>query len=290
MTLEFSILTRTALRLPFLERARVGLEAAAPGSAEWIICDDAPEGTPGMAAFVEAARHALPFEVRLVETRSASRPRAANGALAAARGRLVHLHDDDDTVEPAFYRRTAAFLDARPDCGGVAVLCDRVDEELARDGTFRTLRRRPHYHEIRSVGLLSMATTQTVPPIGFVARRSVLDAVGPFDESLSVCEDHEYFLRFLLQADIGLVRERLAAFHHRPSPEQPGACNSLASTDHEAQDARFRTLMLRRDMAQGGMGLGWLLALGEMNRPAWRRKVFLRRLGRRLPTAIARRL
>ena len=285
----FSIITRTASRLLFLARMRDRLAAAAPEASEWIICDDAPAGTPGMAAFLDEAQRRLPMDVRLVETRSASRPKAANGGLAAACGDLVHIHDDDDTVEPAFYRRTAAFLERHPEFGGVSVLCDRIDEELI-DGQLRFRRRRPHYHEIRSISLLSMATTQTIPPIGFVARRSVIQAVGPFNEALSVCEDHEFFLRFLLKADIGIVRERLASFHHRASGGGDFAANSLASTDHAAQDARFRNAMLRRDMEEGRVGLGWLLVLGEINRAGWRRKVLLKRLGRYLPAVLVRKL
>lgn len=289
MTPRFSIITRTASRLCFLHRVREGLAVAAPADSEWIICDDAPNGTNDLETFVDNARSTLPFAVSLVPVHSANRSRAANAGLAKATGTYVHIHDDDDTVSPAFYRRTAEFLDAHPHFGGVSVFCNRVDETLSDDG-FVVGRQRPHYHEVRAISLLSMATTQTIAPIGFLARRTAVERTGPFDETLAVCEDHEFFLRFLLIADIGVLSEQLAAFHHRPLNAMGDSANSLASTDHETQDALFRNEMLRRDHASGLVGLGWLLSMGEANRPAWRRRVALRRLGRYLPAAIARRL
>jgi hypothetical protein len=279
MPVEVSIITRTANRPWFLSRVCDGLRAARPSDAEWIICDDAPRGTPGIGDFIEQAAHRLAMPVRLVESHSGSRPKAANRGLEAARGAFVHLHDDDDTIAPAFYARTTEFLKTESAYGGVAVLSERVDERW--DGCRAVPhRRRPHYHEIAALTLASMATVQTIPPIALLVRRSTVETVGPFNVNLAVCEDHEFLLRLLMVADIGMIRECLAAFHQRVGGKDgdADALNSAASTEHATQDARFRNAMLRNDLAEGRVGLGFLLALGEMNQGAWRVNLLLSKL------------
>ena len=278
--MRLSIITRTADRLRFLERASQGIAAAALAESEWIVCDDARSGTPELEAFIAHAAASLPLQVRLVRSCSGSRSKAANAGLAAAKGEFVHIHDDDDTIDAAFYRRSIDFLEQHNEYGGVASLADRIDERLEADRIV-ALSRRPHYREMRSVTLSSMAVTQTIPPIAFVARRSVMAEVGTFDERLDVCEDHEYFLRFLLTSDIGRIPEVLAAFHVRLSESAGSSANSPASTDHAATDARFRNFMLRNDLAVGRIGLGWLLAAGEMNRANWRANYLIEKLRRR---------
>ena len=278
--MQLSIITRTADRLNFLERAYEGIAAAAPDDSEWIVCDDALSGTAGLEAFITRARAHLHIPVRLVKSRSTNRSKAANAGLLVAEGEFVHIHDDDDTVDPEFYHHSISFLRKRAEYGGVASLSDRIDERVDTNRIVE-LSRRPHYHEVRSITLSSMAVTQTIPPISFVARRSVMTEVGLFNERLEVCEDHEYFLRFLLKSDIGRILEVLAAFHVRPPGSLGSNANSLASTDHTAADAQFRNMMLRNDMAADRHGLGWLMALGEMNRANWRANVLIDRLRRR---------
>ena len=43
----------------------------------------------------------------------------------------------------------------------------------------------------------------------------------------------------------------------------------------------FRNALLRQDLEQGKMGIGWLLAVGDMTRAAWRLNLVLDALQRR---------
>lgn len=277
--MKLSIITRTGNRLQFLERALQSVVSAAPSECEWIVCDDAVGGTPEIRSFIKQAQITTNIPIHLVESHTGNRARAANAGLQIAKGEFIHIHDDDDTVNKDFYLQVMKFLEEKTEYGGVATFCNRIDEKIV-DDKIVTLSERPHYHEIHSLTLLSMATTQTVPPIAFVARKSKMDKVGEFNASLDVCEDHEYFLRFLLETDIGLIPNALAAFHQRPSNTLGSFSNSAASTNHTIVDAQFRNRMLREDITSNKIGLGWLLAVGDLNRSNLRVNMFVYHLRR----------
>lgn len=283
MTAKLSVITRTNDRLPLLRRCLSSLQAAAVEDLEWIVVDDAPGGSAGVAEFIEIARSNLTAPLKLVVSGERNRAKAANAGLAAASGALVHFLDDDDTVSPQFYAKTIAFLGAQARFGAVATLAEGVTERPMPDGSFREITRRLHYPETRAVSLAEFAVVQTIPPVAFVARREAIDAAGGFDPAFEVCEDYEFFLRFLAQSDIGILPEVLCAFHQREvaSNTPKSWANSSASYDHQLEDRLFRNALLRRDLSNGGMGLGWLLALGDMTRAAWRLNLVLDALHRR---------
>ncbi len=252
-------------------------------NSEWIVVDDAPGGSPGLSSFLDSAQAKWKAPIKLVASAAKHRAKAANAGLAAASGTLVHFLDDDDTVAPDFYLKTIAFLDAQPRFGAVATLAEQVTERAMPDGSFRELSRTPHYPETRVISLAEFAVVQTFPPVAFVARRQAVEGVGGFDTSFEVCEDYELFLRFLTQYDIGFLPEALCAFHQRAvdgaTPES--WVNSPASHQHELESKLFRNALLRRDLAQGQVGMGWLLALGDMTRANWRANLVLDALKRR---------
>jgi len=281
--IKISVITRTCDRAPLLGRCLRSLRQAAVEDSEWIVVDDAPGGSPGVASLLETARAEWRAPIKLVASGAKHRAKAANVGLAAASGTLVHFLDDDDTVAPDFYVKTIAFLDEQPRFGAVATLAERVTERATPDGSFLELTRAPHYPETRVVSLAEFAVVQTFPPVAFVARRQAAEAVGGFDVSFEVCEDYDFYLRFLTRSDIAILPEVLCAFHQRvPDDATPDSwTNSFGSHQHALEDKLFRNALLRRDLAQGRMGMGWLLALGDMTRANWRANLVLDALKRR---------
>jgi GT2 family glycosyltransferase len=279
--------------VPLLGRCLKSLRGAAIEGLEWIVVDDEPGGSPGVAQLVESAKASWQAPMRLVLAGNRHRAKAANAGLASASGELIHFLDDDDTIAPAFYTKTVAFLNEQPRFGAVATLAERVTERAMPDGSVREVARAPHYPETRAVSLAEFAVVQTIPPVAFVARREAVDATGGFDASFEVCEDYDFFLRFLAHSDIGILPEFLCAFHQRELDEATPRSwsNSPASHSHSLEEKLFRNALLRRDLAQGRVGTGWLLALGDMTRAAWRINLVLDALQRRsLPRFLLRRL
>ncbi|MDJ0514640.1 MAG: glycosyltransferase family A protein [Methyloceanibacter sp.] len=280
---RLSVITRSCGRLPLLRRSFAALQRAAVPGMEWIIVDDNGECSAELDHLVAEVQQAWDGNASLLRSGERHRAKAVNVGLRVATGEFVHLFDDDDTISPDFYAKTIEFLEANPRFGAVATLSENVLERRLSDSTLQEVSRVRHYPELRSVSLAEFAVVQSFPPIAFVARRSAIDAAGTFDETLEVCEDYEFFLRFLTKFDIGVLPEVLCAFHRRqPTSKTPHDMrNSAASWDHRTEDRLFRNKLLRRDMKNGELGLGWLLALGEMSRGGWRTNLVFESLKRR---------
>lgn len=290
---RLSVITRTCDRLPLLRRCLQSLRKAATQEMEWIVVDDMPGGCADLVDFVEVTRASWDIPVQLVAAGTRHRAKAANAGLSAATGSLIHFLDDDDTIAPEFYTKTVAFLAEHPRFGAVSTLAESVFERAKSDGSLQEITRTPHYPETRVVSLAELAVVQTIAPVSFVARRECIDATGGFDERFEVCEDYDFYLRFLMRFDIGVVPEILCAFHNRENGSAlPDSWrNSPATSAHQLEDKLFRNALLRRDIEQGRVGIGWLLALGDMTRAAWRVNLILEALQRRsLPGFLLRRL
>jgi glycosyltransferase involved in cell wall biosynthesis len=277
---KLSVITRTCDRLPLLRRCFQSIQQTNFSDLEWIVVDDAPGGNAELGQFVASIAPA--FGARLVRSGARHRAKAANAGLAAASGELIHFLDDDDTIAPGFYRKTVGFLADNPRFGAVVTHAERVIERLMPDGSVSEIERLPHYPEMLAVSLAELAVVQTFAPVAFVARRRCIEAAGGFDERFEVCEDYDLYLRFLTRFDIGVVPEVLGSFHQREEGHVPDAwLNSPASRQHRIEDKLFRNALLRQDLEQGKIGIGWLLAFGDMSRGSWRLNLAFDALQRR---------
>lgn len=208
------------------------------------------------------------------------RAKAAAVGLNAALGSYVHILDDDDVVLPGFYAELVAMLENQPGIGAAASKAFRVVERPHSDGErYVEVHRARHYPELKSVTLASLAVTQFLPPCSVLFRRKVLEDAGGFDPAFAVGEDYDLLLRVLTVADIALLDRPLVEFHQR-ALNSGGAGNSKMTTDFQAEDAYFRNAMLRRDLAEGRIGLGWLLAHAELSRGSVKAERILDRLYR----------
>ena len=87
------------------------------------------------------------------------------------------------------------------------------------------------------------------PPISFLYKREIYDKVGGYNESLPVLGDWDFNIRFLRVADIGVIPELLARYHHRDTITD--ANNAYGNTvnagvsKHVKYDAILRNHYLR---------------------------------------------
>lgn len=264
-----AVVTRTKDRLPFLRRAMASVASQTFKDLEWVVVNDG--GAPGPVDAVVREAGGLGIRARVVHQASSRGMEAAsNAGIRASQSEFIAVHDDDDSWEPAFLDKAAGFLasDGGRRYGGVVVRTTQVDEVL-RGGEYRAVARTPFNDWLSAVHLADVARSNPFPPISFLYRRGVYDLLKGYDEGLAVLGDWEFNLRFLLNADIAVIPERLANYHRRlSSGGADGSANSAADEEglrlHLEHDALIRNRLLREDLAAGRMGLGFLVNFGKL--------------------------
>jgi len=260
-----AVVTRTKDRPQFLPRARASVEGQSFRDLVWVVVNDAGDPTVPEREVAAARRNGLRA---LLVNRGASTgmEAASNDGIARADSRYIVIHDDDDSWAPAFLEKTVRFLDANPDPLGVVTYSACVIEDIT-SGEPVTVSVDAYNDKLRAIYLSDLCEYNRFPPISFLFRRSVYEAVGGFDESLPVLGDWDFNLRVLLRGEIALLPETLANYHHRLTvPDGQAHLGNTVTTglsQHAVIDCRYRNHVLRDDLRAGRFGLGMLLALGR---------------------------
>ena len=141
---------------------------------------------------------------------------ASNIGIESVDSDYIVIHDDDDSWEPDFLEETVAFLDGPKGrtYGGVITKSMYVSEEVTPKGIV-IHGKSPYQGWVENVHIMEMALGNFFPPIAFVFRRDIYNKIGGFNESFPVLGDWDFNLRFLSEADIGVIQLPLANYHHR---------------------------------------------------------------------------
>jgi len=180
---------------------------------EIIIVDD---GSTDETPVILEARAALDPRIRVIRQENFGVARARNVGLAVARGEFIAILDADDLWEPTKIERQVQRMRDSGESTGL-VYCWWV--WISENGTVTD--QSPHW-EVEGKGLESLLEVNftgnaSVP----LYRRSSVEAVGGFDESLAAkggqgCEDWDLALRVAAQYSIAVVREILVGYRRRP--------------------------------------------------------------------------
>jgi glycosyltransferase involved in cell wall biosynthesis len=132
--------------------------------------------------------------LRVVRVEHGGPSHARNAGIEAARGRLLRFVDADDVCEPASTARLAELIGGADDviAYGRTVFCDQ---------------------ELRPVWTMSSKLEGRIGPAAVLGRfhvrpesllfpSAVVDAAGPWDPSLRVCEDLEFISRAVEHAEV----------------------------------------------------------------------------------------
>jgi glycosyltransferase involved in cell wall biosynthesis len=173
---------------------------------------------------------------------------ASNLGIRSAPSDYVVVHDDDDAWHPQFLQKMVEYLESGTGSkfGGAVSRCEQIVERVRGDHV-TIISREPYIRNFSQVYLLEMARQNFFAPISFIYRRSVYDKIGGYDESLPVLGDWDFNLRFLLEANIGVLDEVLSYYHHREAASGSYA-NSITGgiSKHVEYDAIVRNRIMRQ--------------------------------------------
>jgi glycosyltransferase involved in cell wall biosynthesis len=155
---------------------------------------------------------------------------ARNLGIKQSTGNWIALLDSDDEWERRKLAKQMAFLEKSPELRAI-----HTEERWIRNGNEVTP---PAYLDKSNHLLWERSLSHClICPSSVLLHCSVFETVGLFDEKLTVCEDYDFWLRLLLQEDVGLVDEKLVIKH--------GGHNDQLSTTTWGMD-RFRVMALQK--------------------------------------------
>ena len=130
---------------------------------------------------------------------------ARNVSIREARGEYIALMDDDDLWLPAKLEKQIAALEAHPDCALAYCAAYEGDEEARNTGRLYGVSGKGRTGDCFT---LYLRYTVILEP-AVVMRKSVLDEVGLFDQTLPCGKDTDLFLRILMHYPAVYVPEPL---------------------------------------------------------------------------------
>jgi glycosyltransferase involved in cell wall biosynthesis len=155
---------------------------------------------------------------------------ARNLGIKKASGDWIALLDSDDEWEPTKLEKQLAFLKKFPEFRVI-----HTGERWIRNENEVSP---PAYLDKSNHLLWERSLSHClICPSSVLLHCSIFETVGLFDEKLTVCEDYDFWLRLLLQEEVGLVDEKLVIKH--------GGHDDQLSTTTWGMD-RFRVMALQK--------------------------------------------
>jgi glycosyltransferase involved in cell wall biosynthesis len=259
-----AVITRTMDRPMFLERALNSVARQTYRDYVHVIVNDGGDNDIVKSTIQRAnCDHA---RVRLVDAvKNRGMEAASNLAIKNSQSDYIIIHDDDDSWEPDFLKKTVDFLE-RPSgqlYGGVITRSTYVSEEVTPKGI--VVHSRVGYNAwIENVHLMEMAIENFFPPIAFLFRRKMWEKLGGFNEAYPVLGDWDFNLRFIVEADIGVITEPLANYHHRDRGDVKTFGNSVIAgkSKHIEFASIVRNNFVRSLAQRGHAGAAALVGMG----------------------------
>jgi len=176
---------------------------------EIIVVDDgSTDDTPAVLARYSG-------RIRVVRQPNRGLAAARNAGLAAAHGSYVSFLDADDVMMPTKLAEQVAVLDRAPTVGWT--YCDVLIETVTTGAETRASEQFGYGARMLEGWLFpELIRGNFIPAIAPLVRRTVLDAVGGFDERLTALEDWDMWLRLSLIAEARYTPALLVTYRIRP--------------------------------------------------------------------------
>ena len=258
MSSKVAIITRTKDRPKLLERTMRSVHEQSFFDFIHVVINDG-----GDKESVDQLTAQYGSRVKVIHNdKSEGMEAASNKAIKSVDSRYVAIHDDDDTWHPEFLERTVKHLEGSG-IKGVVVRTDKIMEELQDDGSATFISSTQWLPDVKAINLYRQCIDNQMTPITFIYRRDVFNEIGYYDESLPVCGDWDFGIRFLQKWDVDFLDPgfALANYHHRKFKRGVEGNTSYAGNDK----ARYYTNLLmnkylREELAEGRLGVGYIMS------------------------------
>jgi glycosyltransferase involved in cell wall biosynthesis len=183
--------------MPWIREAVASVLGQTAPDLELIVVDDeSTDATPGALAAVTDPR------LRVIRQSRQGLTRALNRGFALSVAPLIARLDADDIALPERLARQRAVLDARSEVGVLGTGAREVDEA----GRQIRLVIPPADHEALRHALIR---ANPIVHSSVMMRRAVLEALGGYDERLSVAQDYDLWMRMAAVTRLGNIPEPL---------------------------------------------------------------------------------
>lgn len=262
-----SVITRTKDRPLLLSRSIESVLNQTHQNWSHIIINDG--GSSG-AIHQVISKFSSRYQDRLTlieNTQSLGTTSSLNIGMKAANSDYVITHDDDDSWESTFLEKSIESLTkakslvrkTRGIVSHTTAIYERIEESRVVEDF-----RYSFNGWIKTISLTRLAAGNFIPPISFLFDRSVFSEIGFFNEEFRYAEDWEFYLRFSSHFEIAVLPTHLANYHFRSATSGSYGNTVIAGLeDHVKVAAALRNEMIRRDLASGKFGMGYLIAMSS---------------------------
>lgn len=190
-----SVVLPTYNAAEFIEDAIQSLLMGEYENFELLVIDDgSTDGTIDKVQSIDDNR------LRLVQRDVSGLPSALNRGIAEAQGEYIARQDADDRSHQERLMRQVEFLDQFPDVAGVGTSAVLVSEDGNR------LERR---HVLKKVKMEDMEGGNPFIHGSMLLRKSAVEEVGGYDESLQYTEDYDLWVRLMNEYELWNIDEPL---------------------------------------------------------------------------------
>lgn len=212
-----AIIMRTKDRPLLLQRAVTSVQSQQLQNYVLVVVNDG--GNINEVIHIIKKSNIDPSKVLIVSHKESKGMEAAsNAGIKAVESKFIVIHDDDDTWDPQFLRKAVTFLLLNPDYKGVITKSYFIDEIILENGQIIERAKYVFHEWVERIHLSEICIQNLFPPIAFLYDREVYNEIGGYDESLPVLGDWDFNIRFLMVANIGVIKEVLANYHVRTDP------------------------------------------------------------------------
>ncbi|MGI4829401.1 MAG: glycosyltransferase family 2 protein [Janthinobacterium lividum] len=168
--------------------------------------------TDATADIADHYQHQLGEKMLIITQKNAGLSAARNAAIRSSSAEFIALLDADDVWLPCRLSESLRSFNLRPAAGVSYGLISTIDEQGKVLSTFKGNKR-----DVEGRIAPAIFTRRVeIPCPSVTIRRSCLDEVGLFDETMRATEDRDLWLRIALRYDVAFVPKVIA--HYRSTP------------------------------------------------------------------------